>query len=399
MPWSPPESEAWYYSHKLTSTPFSQQDPTCGRASLPRNPRESQMRAPDSPFDWRDGKVALDKQGKHFVSYATYQKKGIDRTSAPRASIVLVHGINDYGAKLLVHSDRFLDAGYRLIIPDLPAHGRSSGVHVLIDDLDVLADAVYLVLADVVKHDVESNAKEAATAEASPPAAANADGDPTDTLKPIVETSSSGAGEFKQKEKFFVAGQSMGGFSAILTCLKFGSPKDTKLPVDVSFRPEITGGVFLCPMLAISPESRPPYIIELIARGLASIAPALPLADANKGKNSEDPEVEEEFLADPMTYHGKLRIATGLGCLKAIEKVNKLVGELKMPFTVHHGTGDRVTNCSGSERLVREAGSDDKQLKLYDGYEHILLRKGRDEADDVRRQTVLTDILDWLERH
>ena len=156
----------------------------------------------------------------------------------------------------------------------------------------------------------------------------------------------------------------MGGFSAILTCLsvslciplifriadsvalteqnlsysKFGSPKDTKLPVDVSFRPEITGvrhsafafqkptvlipgpsvpqGVFLCPMLAISPESRPPYIIELIARGLASIAPALPLADANKGKNSEDPEVEEEFLADPMTYHGKLRIATGLGCLK-----------------------------------------------------------------------------------
>ena len=50
------------------------------------------MRAPDSPFDWRDGKVALDKQGKHFVSYATYQKKGIDRTSA-RELFLLQRGL------------------------------------------------------------------------------------------------------------------------------------------------------------------------------------------------------------------------------------------------------------------------------------------------------------------
>lgn len=32
-------------------------------------------------------------------------------------------------------------------------------------------------------------------------------------------------------------------------------------------------------------------------------------------------------------------------------------------------------------------------------YQHILLRKGRDEQDDARRQHVLGDMLDWLERH
>lgn len=32
-------------------------------------------------------------------------------------------------------------------------------------------------------------------------------------------------------------------------------------------------------------------------------------------------------------------------------------------------------------------------------YQHILLRKGRDEQDDFRRQTVLNDMLDWLNRH
>lgn len=28
-----------------------------------------------------------------------------------------------------------------------------------------------------------------------------------------------------------------------------------------------------------------------------------------------------------------------------------------------------------------------------------VLRKGKDEADDIRRQTVLKDMLDWLSRH
>ena len=32
-------------------------------------------------------------------------------------------------------------------------------------------------------------------------------------------------------------------------------------------------------------------------------------------------------------------------------------------------------------------------------YQHILLRKGKDAADDTRRQTVLNDMLEWLDRH
>lgn len=32
-------------------------------------------------------------------------------------------------------------------------------------------------------------------------------------------------------------------------------------------------------------------------------------------------------------------------------------------------------------------------------YEHVLMRKGVDAADDTRRQAVICDMLDWLARH
>lgn len=139
---------------------------------------------------------------------------------------------------------------------------------------------------------------------------------------------------------------------------------DTELPVTASFRPTISGGMILCPMLAISPETRPHFLIESIARLISSFASALPLASANKGKNSEDPTVEEQFEQDPQTYHGKLRVGTGLGILKGLIDVNNKMESLKVPFLICHGTGDRVTSYHGSEKLFREAASLDKVSRI-----------------------------------
>ena len=55
-------------------------------------------------------------------------------------------------------------------------------------------------------------------------------------------------------------------------------------------------------MLEISGETRPHWTVELLARIIARFAGPLPLAAANKGKNSEDPSVEEQFNRDPQTY-------------------------------------------------------------------------------------------------
>lgn len=42
------------------------------------------------------------------------------------------------------------------------------------------------------------------------------------------------------------------------------------------------------------------------------------------------------------------------------------MSHLKVPFSAFHGSGDRVTSYHGSEKLLREAGSTDKELKLYE---------------------------------
>ncbi|GAA5833069.1 hypothetical protein JCM5353_006764 [Sporobolomyces roseus] len=368
--WSPPPENAAYYSIPSPSSqqsllcqllPIRPSDPTYGRAALPRMPEEEALRL---NHKHRDGKVLLNGRENEWVAYQVWEpKQGVkDRN----CDLCFIHGINDFGGKFAMHAAKFLDEGYRIVVPDLPSHGRSTGIHVHTPSMEALVDAVYDVIKDVALQD--SNLMQEA------------------------------GGTLTQTRKTFVAGQSLGGFVAAYVCLKYGAPMDTELPVSESFRPTISGGMILCPMLAISPETRPPYLIELVARTISSFASALPLAAANKGKNSEDPTVEQQFEMDPQTYHGKLRVGTGLGILQGLIDINTKMNHLKVPFLICHGTGDRVTSYHGSEKLYREAVSTDKEIKLFPGYEHILLRKGRDEKDDERRQNVLNEMLGWMNR-
>lgn len=55
----------------------------------------------------------------------------------------------------------------------------------------------------------------------------------------------------------------------------------------------------------MSPDMRRSYPVEMLVRGIAVVAGPLPLVAANRGKNSHDPDVEVQFLADPQTYRSK----------------------------------------------------------------------------------------------
>lgn len=266
-------------------------DRTYGRAGLAlRYPAEEELRQTVDP---RDGSVEFGFAGKRErVAFTTWSP----RAARNGRDLVWVHGINDYGAKFAQHAPQFLDAGYRIISLDLPSHGKSTGLHCHLPDLDVCSVAVYEVLKAVLAYD-----------------------------KSLGE----------ERKPTFVAGQSLGGYVAVATCINYGSVAASP---DL---PHIVGGLFLCPMLFISPSSRPSYLVELFARAISSFAGALAVTNSTRGLNSEDPACEEQFTQDPSTYHGPLRVATGLGILKAITTIDGRMGELSIPFSCFHGTGDR----------------------------------------------------------
>lgn len=67
---------------------------------------------------------------------------------------------------------------------------------------------------------------------------------------------------------------------------------------DGSPRPHVSGAFVLCPMVDVSPESRPSAIVEYIAKGIKYFAGSLPLANAVRGNVSDDPRVEADFFSD-----------------------------------------------------------------------------------------------------
>ena len=136
-------------------------------------------------------------------------------------------------------------------------------------------------------------------------------------------------------------------------------------------------------------ESTPNILVQYLARFLIRIGLGwLPLAPANKGKSST-PENEARFFADPQTYHGNLRVSTGLQLLAAMYHIRAAMGKFKMPVLLCHGKRDRVTEWQGSEEFYAFCGSTDRELALYEDMQHDLMREP--EVDVILART-----RDWM---
>ncbi|MBW0519203.1 hypothetical protein O181_058918 [Austropuccinia psidii MF-1] len=392
QPWPIPTQEDWYWSNLISPNdtqsiwrncllnPFLNFlglnsklisfDPTFGRFSLPYSPHENLIRNDPSISTW-DHRIFLEKdsnlidrqvnhQTNHWIYYQVWWDQSASKKLDVNLDLVYYHGLGEYGGNFAKHAKIFLDAGYRLIVPDHPSHGRSTGLHTYLPNLDSIAHATHAVLIDLINKDKAFN---------------------------------------RQQRQVVIAGQSLGGFASIFYPLLYHTPTIKKVNLlDGLPIPKLIGILPMCPMLAISQDSRPSFIIETIARCIVIFAGRVPLADANKGKNTQDPWCEEQYRRDPQTYHGTLRCATGLAILDALDFTDQNISKLEIPFQVMHGQSDRVTSVLGSQKLFDTAKSKNKSIKLYPKVEHVMLRIGRDEEDDKARQLILNDMLQWLEK-
>lgn len=64
----------------------------------------------------------------------------------------------------------------------------------------------------------------------------------------------------------------------------------------------------------------------------------------------------------------------------------------QLPCLIMHGSADRLINPDGTRKFFAAAGSEDKTLKIYEGYYHELF-------NEVGKEQVFADVAQWLDKH
>jgi alpha-beta hydrolase superfamily lysophospholipase len=239
--------------------------------------------------------------------------------AAPRAVIVLVHGLGEHSGRYDHVVARLVDEGYAVLAVDHRGHGRSDGPRAFIEDMDhVVADLDTLV------------GRAVAAEQAGP---------------------------------VFMLGHSMGGLIALRYAL--------------AHQDRLAGLILSATLAQLNPVPKP---LELVGRALSVIAPRAPLIDIDAELVSRDPAVVQAYRSDPLVHHGKIPARTAVEIADAAERFPATVGAITVPTLILYGTADGLCPPAGSTMLGERIGAADKTITAYDGLFHEILNEPERET-------------------
>jgi acylglycerol lipase len=230
---------------------------------------------------------------------------------APKAALVICHGVNSHGGHYVRAAEEFAAAGFAVTALDLRGRGRSEGERFHVERID---DYV----ADL------SLAIELAKAR--------------DPQLPC-----------------FLLGHSAGGVVSVSYALD---------------RQDQLAGL-VCESFAFRVFA-PDFALTLL-KGASHVLPDLPALKLKMKDFSRDPAWVAELLADPYTQDEAQPVETVAALVRAGDRMEKEFGTITLPLLILHGTADKATRPDGSEEFFDHAGSADKQLILYQDHYHDLL--------------------------
>ncbi len=240
-----------------------------------------------------------------------------------RGLIVIAHGIAEHITRYRHVAEQLVGAGWAVVGPDHRGHGRSSGVIGDLPDLRVAA-------ADL----------EQVVAWADPGA------------RPVV-----------------MLGHSMGSLIATLAVLE--SPD--------RYAALVLSGT----ALDAGADVGAPLVVAL--KRMARLAPRARLSPPLDVEGiCSDPAVVRAYEEDPLVDHGRPRLGTALGILRAAEAIRKRADRITLPTLLLHGDDDPLTPISGAEWMESNVGADDVELRRYVGRHEIFNEPiGSEVVDDV----------------
>ncbi len=238
---------------------------------------------------------------------------------APRAVVVICHGVNSHGGQHGWAAEQLVESGYAVLALDLRGRGRSDGERFYVENIaDYVADVAGTI----------------AIARARYPGI-----------------------------KLFLLGHSAGGVTSASYVL--------------DHQAEIHG--FICESFAFQVPA-PGFALAAI-KGLSHIAPRLGVLKLKNADFSRDPEWVAALDADPLIENETQPAATVAALVRADERLREEFPTITLPVLILHGSADKATVCEGSEFFYETAGSADKTLKIYqDHYHDLLADLGKEEV-------------------
>ncbi|MET0282439.1 MAG: lysophospholipase [Steroidobacteraceae bacterium] len=248
-------------------------------------------------------------------------------STAPRATVVICHGVNSHSGYYKWAGEQLRAAGLAVFALDLHGRGRSDGERFYLQSMsDYVSDVDATINLAKSRH-------------------------------PEVPT--------------FLLGHSAGG---VVSCV-FTLENQAKL------------AGLICESFAFQVAA--PDAALTVVKGLSHLAPHLHVLKLKNEEFSRDPAVVSAMNADPLIAGESQPTQTVAELARADERLLREFPLIKLPVFILHGTADKVTRPSGSQRFHDSAGSRDKTLKLYEGHYHDLL-------NDYGREQVMGDITAWI---
>ncbi|MEO0557706.1 MAG: lysophospholipase [Bacteroidota bacterium] len=244
------------------------------------------------------------------------------------AHLFIVHGVLEHSGRYAYTASHLMQHGIQVHALDLRGHGQSEGPRATVSSFAEYSDDVAMALVPLLAESGDV---------------------------PV-----------------YLMGHSMGGLVA------------ARLTVDHGLR-GIAGLILSSPALAVDA----PAPLRALAPAIARWLPRVPVSKLDLSLLSHDPAIVRARREDPLCIHSSVRAALGYEIIRSIEHVRLRVDAFTAPLYVFHGTADAVTMPEGSEWIIENAPSDDKTLKLYEGFYHETL-------NELGRDTVLADLTDWI---
>jgi alpha-beta hydrolase superfamily lysophospholipase len=250
----------------------------------------------------------------------------------PKAVILAVHGLGEHISRYNNLVNNVVPKGFAVYGLDHYGHGKSEGTRVFVPRFQVYLDDLK-TFYDTVKKD-----------------------------NPGL--------------KIFLLGHSMGGLIATA--------------YTVEHQQELAGLIVSAP--ALKPGESITSSTITLAKVLSAIAPKLGVQALDSAYLSHDKAVVEAYDKDPLVYRGKITARLGSELFTAMSGLEQKMPTIKLPVLIMQGSEDQLVNKEGSKLLYAKASSQDKTLKIYDGFYHEIFN----EPDRAR---VFTDLDAWLESH